>query len=49
MPDRPLSFGRPISIDSREGSIDNSVTPGIVVAALIAVLFLFGAHVFEGG
>jgi hypothetical protein len=49
MPDRPLSFDKPICRDSREGSTDNSVTPGIVLAALIAVPFLFGTRVFDTG
>jgi len=48
MPDIPISFGRPISGDCREGTTDSSVTPGIVLAALIAVLFLFGPRVFDG-
>jgi hypothetical protein len=39
MPDIPLSFDRPISGDCRERSTDSSVTPGIVLAALIAILF----------
>ena len=47
MPDIPISFGRPISGDCREGTTDSSVTPGIVLAALIAVLFLFGTRVFD--
>ena len=47
MPDIPISFDRPISADCREGSTDSSVTPGIVLAALIAVLFLFGPRVFD--
>jgi len=34
MPDIPISFGRPISGDCREGTTDSSVTPGIVLAAL---------------
>ena len=48
MPDIPISFGRPISGDCREGTTDSSVTPGIVLAALLAVLFLFGPRVFDG-
>src|SRR6476660_9563862 len=47
MPDIPVSFDRPISGDRREGSTDSSVTPGLVLAALIAVLFLFGPRVFD--
>ena len=47
MPDTPISFDRPISRDSRGGSSNNSVTPGLVLAALIAVLFLFGTRVFD--
>jgi hypothetical protein len=47
MPDIPLSFDRPISGDCRERSTDSSVTPGIVLAALIAVLFLFGPRAFD--
>jgi hypothetical protein len=47
MPDILISFDRHISGDCREGSTDSSVTPGIVLAALIAVLFLFGPRVFD--
>jgi hypothetical protein len=49
MPDIPISFDRPITRDSCEGSTDSSVTPGIVLAALIAVLFLFGPRAFDAG
>ena len=47
MPDTRISFDRPISRDSRGGGTNNSVTPGLVLAALIAVLFLFGTRVFD--
>jgi hypothetical protein len=46
-PDIRISFDRPISGDCREGTTDSSVTPGVVLAALIAVLFLFGPRVFD--
>ena len=47
MPDTPMSFDRSVIRDSRGGRTDNSITPGLVLAALIAVLFLFGTRVFD--
>jgi hypothetical protein len=47
MPNTPMSFDRFVIRDSRGGSTDNSVSPGLVLAALIAVLFLFGTRVFD--
>ena len=47
MPGTPISFDRSVIRDSREGSNDNTVTPGLVLAALITVLFLFGTRVFD--
>ena len=42
MPDRS-----PPSIPTREGQSDNSVPIGIPLAAVIAVLFLFGSTFFN--
>jgi hypothetical protein len=47
MPEIPINFYKPIGGECREGSTDSSVTPGLVLAALIAVLFLFGPRVFD--
>ena len=47
MPDTPISFDRSVIRDSRGGRTDNSVTPGLVLAAILAVLFLFGTRVFD--
>ena len=44
MPDRS-----PPSIPIREGQSDNSVPIGIPLAAVIAVLFLFGSSFFNPG
>ena len=49
MPDTPMSFDRSIIRDSRGGRTDNSVTPGLVLAAILAVLFLVGTRVFDTG
>ena len=49
LPDRPLSFDRPIGRDGRENGDESSVTMGIVLTALIAVLLLFGTRVFGYG
>ena len=48
MPDTPMSFDRSVIRDSRGGRTDNSsITPGLVLAAILAVLFLFGTRVFD--
>ena len=47
MPDTPISFDRSVIRDSRGGRTDNSVTSGLVLAAILAVLFLFGPRVFK--
>ena len=47
MPDTPMSFDRSVIRDSRGSRTDNSITPGLVLAAILAVLFLFGTRVFD--
>jgi hypothetical protein len=47
MPDRPISPDRPASTGSREGQTNNSVLIGIALAAVIAVLLLFGSTFFN--
>ena len=47
MPDTPISFDRSLDRDTHGESSDNPVPPGLVLAALIAVLFLFGTRVID--
>ena len=41
MPDRPL--------DTRESRADNSVLIGVVLAAVLAILLIFGSRMFNAG
>jgi hypothetical protein len=43
MPDRPTSPDRAASTGSREGQTNSRVLAGIALAAVIAVLLLFGS------
>ena len=47
MPNTPMSFDRSVIRDGCIGRTDNSITPGLVLAAILAVLFLFGTRVFD--
>ena len=47
MPDRPTSPDRAASTGSRKGQTNNRVLAGIALAAVIAVLLLFGSTFFN--
>ena len=47
MPDTPINFDRSFGRGTRGDSSDSPVPPGLVLAAVLAVLFLFGPRVFD--
>ena len=47
MPDRPTNPDKPEGMQTNEGRTDNSVLIGIALAAVVAVLILFGSTIFN--
>jgi len=47
MPDRPTNPDKPEGMQTNEGRNDNSVLIGIALAAVVAVLILFGSTIFD--